>query len=174
MTSKRWILSLALVVPALGACGGPAALDPGAADSFQQQVRELATVTREGNLELAVDQAEALKAEVQQARDSGAVTPGRAGRIQANIDAFIETIQPAEAPAPVAPTVPAAPSTEPVPIPTFSAPAKGVKEDSRDPGETQSDRERERAEEAAEEAQKRAEKEAKDREKQEEESREDD
>jgi hypothetical protein len=171
MKSRPWVMVLALALPALGACGGAEALDPGAAESLQQQVRELATVTQDGNLELAVDQAEALKTEVQQAQESGAVTPGRAGRIQANIDAFIESIQPVEAPAPVAPTT--QPATEPAPAPpTFTAPAKGVREDSRDPGETQSDRDREAAEEAAEEAQERAEKEEKERQKQEKKNRE--
>ena len=172
MRSKQWILALALAFPALGACGGPAAIDPGAAESLQQQVRELATVTQEGNLELALDRAEALKADVQQAQESGTLTPGRAGRIQANIDAFVDSIQPIEAPAPVTPVTP---STEPAPAPpTFTAPAKGLREDSRDPGETQTDIDRERAEEVAEEIQEQAEKEEKKRQKQEEEQRGDD
>lgn len=176
MKSRSWVIALALTLPALSACGGAQALDPGAAESLQQQVRELATITQDGNLELAVDRAEALKTEVQQAQESGAVTPGRAGRIQANIDAFIESIQPVETPPPVATVAPTTqPATEPAPAPpTYTAPAKGVREDSRDPGETQEDRDRERAEEAAEEAQKRAEKEEKERQKQEEEQREDD
>ncbi|GAA2177005.1 hypothetical protein GCM10009784_25890 [Arthrobacter parietis] len=164
------MIVLALALPVLGGCGGAEALDPGAAQSLQQQVRELAVVTQEGNLELAVDRAEALKAAVQQAEDSGAVTPGRAERIQQNIEAFINSVQPAEVPAPTAPAVP---STEPAPVPpppTFTAPAKGLLEDSRDPGETQTDRDRERAEEVAEELQEQAEKQEKERQKQEEEN----
>lgn len=182
MSSKQWVLSMVLVLPALGACGGAEALDPAAAQTLQQQVRELAVTTQTGNYELALGQAESLRTEVQQAQDSGAVTPGRASRIQQNITAFIESIKPAETTTPVTPsTSEPAPSTQPSPIPTFSAPAKGVREDSRDPGETQTDREREAAEDAAEaeqkrieEAQKRAEDEAKERQKQEEENREDD
>lgn len=171
MRPNRLTLALALVLPALSACGGAQALDPATSESLQQQVRELATLTQEGNLDGALSQADALKAEVQAAEDSGAVTQGRALRIQDNIDAFVASIQtenPAPAPAPS--TVPPA---EPAPVPTFTAPAKGGKEDSRDPGETQSDRERKAAEEAAEEAQKQAEKEEKERQKQQE-DREDD
>lgn len=149
-------------------------MDPAAAQSLQQQVRELAVTTQQGNYELALDQAEALRTEVQQAQDSGAVTPGRAGRIQDNITAFIESIKPAETPTPAAPSTTDPATTEPAPAPpTFTPPAKGDREDSRDPGETQSDREREAAEEAAkeeqkriEEAQKQAEEEAKERQKQ--------
>ena len=177
MRSKRCIVVLALALPALGGCGGAEALDPGAAQSLQQQVRELAAVTQEGNLELAVDRAEALKTAVQQAEATGAVTAGRAGRIQRNIDAFIDSVQPFEAPASTAPAAPVAPSTEPAPAPpppTFTAPAKGPLEDSRDPGETQTDRDRERAEEVAEEIQEQAEKQEKERQKQEEENRGDD
>lgn len=154
MRSRQGILALVLVLPVLGACGGPEAIDPASAESLQQQVRELATVTQEGNYELALDQAEALKAEVQRAQDSGAVTPGRAQRIQTNIVAFMESITPAQAPATDAP---AAPSPVPSPIPTFTAPAKNAKEDSRDAGQSASDAERENAEEAAEEARERAE-----------------
>ncbi|MFP5367264.1 MAG: hypothetical protein ACLGIS_10510 [Actinomycetes bacterium] len=190
MNPARLIAALAVALPALGACGGPAAIDPGTAESFQQQVRELASLTQQGNLEGALEQADALKTEVQQAQDVGSVTAGRAGRIQARIDAFMESIQTAGTPATVAPsttdqsaTDPAAvptptappPEAEPAPAPpTFQAPAKGGREDSRDPGESQQDIDREAAEEAAEEAQKRAEKEAKEREKQQEEDREDD
>lgn len=163
------MLAFALVLPALSACEGAQALDPATADSLQQQVRELATLTQEGNLEGALSQADALKADVQAAEDSGGVTPGRALRIQDNIDAYIASIQ-VEVPAPAPATVPPA---EPAPVPTITAPAKGDKEDGRGPGETQSDREREASEEAAEEAQKQAEKEEKERQKQEE-DREDD
>lgn len=169
MRPNRLILGLALVLPALSACGGAQALDPATSESLQQQVRELATLTQEGNLDGALSQADALKAEVQAAEDSGAVTQGRALRIQDNIDAFVASIQ-TETPAPAPSTVPPA---EPAPVPTFTAPAKGGKEDSRDPGESQSDRERKAAEEAAEEAQKQAEKEEKERQKQQE-DREDD
>lgn len=173
---------MVLVLPALGACGGAEAMDPAAAQSLQQQVRELAVTTQEGNYELALGQAEALRTEVQQAQESGDVTPGRAARIQDNITAFIESIQPAETPTPVAPSTTEPATTEPAPAPpTFTPPAKGGREDSRDPGETQTDREREAAEDAAkeeqkriEEAQKQAEDEAKERQEQEEESREDD
>ena len=178
MRPNRLILVLALVLPALSACGGAQALDPATSESLQQQVRELATLTQEGNLDGALTQADALKAEVKAAEESGAVTPGRALRIQDNIDAFIASIQ-VEAPAP-APAPSTVPPAEPAPVPTFTAPAKGGEEDSRDPGETQSDREREAAEKAAEEArkaaeeaQKQAEKEEKERQKQEE-DREDD
>jgi hypothetical protein len=173
MRPNRLILAFALVLPALSSCGGAQALDPATSESLQQQVRELATLTQEGNLEGALSQADALKAEVQAAEESGAVTPGRALRIQDNIDAFIASIQveaPAPAPAPSPSTVPPA---EPAPVPTVTAPAKGGEEDSRDPGETQSDKEREAEEKAAEEAQKQAEKEEKERQKQEE-DREDD
>ena len=152
MRSNRFILVLAVALPALGACGGPAAIDAAVAESLQQQVRELATVTRDGNLQLAVSQAEALKTEVQQAQDSGAVTSDRAGRIQANIDAFIESIQEVEAPAPVTP------STEPAPAPpTSPAPAEGVDEGGANVENAPTDVDREAAEEAAKEARKRAE-----------------
>ncbi|MFJ6280142.1 hypothetical protein [Arthrobacter subterraneus] len=171
MRRNRLILALALMLPALSACGGAQALDPATSESLQQQVRELATLTQEGNLDGALSQADALKAEVQAAEDSGAVTQGRALRIQDNIDAFVASIQ-TETPAP-APAPSTVPPTEPAPVSTFTAPAKGDKEDSRDPGETQSDRERKAAEEAAEEAQKQAEKEEKERQKQQE-DREDD
>lgn len=176
MRPNRLVLALALMLPALSACGGAQALDPATSESLQQQVRELATLTQEGNLDGALSQADALKAEVQAAEDSGAVTQGRALRIQDNIDAFVASIQ-TETPAPVPAPAPApVPPAEPAPVPTFTAPAKGGKEDSRDPGETQSDRERKAAEEAAEaaeEARKQAEKEEKERQKQQE-DREDD
>lgn len=171
MRPNRLILALALVLPALSACGGAQALDPATSESLQQQVRELATLTQEGNLDGALSQADALKAEVQAAEDSGAVTQGRALRIQDNIDAFVASIQ-TETPSP-APAPSTVPPAEPTPVPTFTAPAKGGREDSRDPGESQSDRERKAAEEAAEEAQKQAEKEEKERQKQQE-DREDD
>lgn len=173
MKSRPWVIAFALALPALGACGGAEALDPGAAESLQQQVRELAVVTQDGNLELAVDRAESLKNEVQQAEASGAVTPGRAGRIQQNIDAFIESVQPVEEPASTVPVAPAAPSSsEPVPStqtpadsPLFTTPARNRSlEDSGTPEE----REREMAEEAAEEAQDFAEKQEKERQKREE------
>ncbi|WP_026545593.1 hypothetical protein [Arthrobacter sp. 35/47] len=171
MRPNRLVLALALMLPALSACGGAQALDPATSESLQQQVRELATLTQEGNLDGALSQADALKAEVQAAEDSGAVAQGRALRIQDSIDAFVASIQ-TETPAP-APAPATMPPAEPAPVPTFTAPAKGGKEDSRDPGETQSDRERKAAEEAAEEARKQAEKEEKERQKQQE-DREDD
>ena len=160
------MIVLALALPVLGGCGGAEALDPGAAQSLQQQVRELAVVTQEGNLELAVDRAEALKAAVQQAEDSGAVTPGRAERIQQNIEAFINSVQPAEVPAPTAPAVP---STEPAPADTVPPTTPNRRRGIEDSG-TPADRQREASEEAAEEAEKFAEKQEKERQKQEEEN----
>ena len=160
------MIVLALALPVLGGCGGAEALDPGAAQSLQQQVRELAVVTQEGNLELAVDRAEALKAAVQQAEDSGAVTPGRAERIQQNIEAFINSVQPAEVPAPTAPAVP---STEPAPADTVPPTSPNRRRGIEDSG-TPADRQREASEEAAEEAEKFAEKQEKERQKQEEEN----
>lgn len=175
MSSKRWILVLALAVPGLAACGGPEAIEQGTAEAFQQQVRELAAVTQEGNFEAALDRAEALKINVQQAQESGTVTPGRAGQIQDNINAFIESIQPEEAPAPVEPPAPVAPSTEPVPAPPAATVPGVTEEDSADLEDTETDAEREAAEEArkeaekeAEEAEKQAEKEAEEQQKQEE------
>ncbi|GAB3547876.1 hypothetical protein GCM10027404_10750 [Arthrobacter tumbae] len=167
------MIVLALAFPALAGCGGAEALDPGAAQSLQQQVRELAVVTQEGNLELAVDRAEALKTEVQQAEDSGAVTSGRAGRIQQNIDAFIDSVQPAEAPAPTTPATPSAPSAEPAPADTVPPTTPNRRRDIEDSG-TPAERQQEASEEAAEEAQEFAEKQEKERQKQEEENRGDD
>ncbi|WP_299169257.1 hypothetical protein [uncultured Arthrobacter sp.] len=170
MKSRPWIIAFALALPALGACGGAEALDPGAAESLQQQVRELAVVTQDGNLELAVDRAESLKDEVQQAEASGAVTPGRAGRIQQNIDAFIESVQPVEEPAPAAPAAPSskepAPSTQ-TPSNTVPSTTPNRRRDIEDSG-TPAERQQEASEEAAEEAQEFAEKQEKERQKREE------
>lgn len=176
MMSKRWIWILALTLPTLTSCGGATAIDPAAAESLQQQVRDLAAVTQERNFALALEQAEALKTDVANAETAGTVTPGRAARIQDNINGFIESIQPAEAPAPATPSADPAPapetsSAEPAPAPpTFTPPPRNVREDSKDPGESQRERERE----AAEEAQKEAEKAAEEQQKREEKERKDD
>ncbi|WP_323960635.1 hypothetical protein GC088_03720 [Arthrobacter sp. JZ12] len=161
MRNSRWILALALTLPALGACSGPTSIEAGTAESLQVKVREIATVTKEGNVEAAMEQATALRAEVEQATASGAVTPGRAQRIQANIDAFLESVKPAtqatEKPAPATTT---APPTLEAP-PAAPAPSR-LNEDSG----SREERERDAAEEAAKEAQKRAEEEAKEAQKQ--------
>lgn len=165
MKRRGWVLLLVLGLPGLGACGGPTTIEPGTAESFQQQVRTLATLTQDGETDRALEQAAELEVDVQAAADSGAVAPGRAARIRASIDSFVESIQPVEpASAPTAPesTGEVTPQT-PVEVDAPISPPK----------QTTADDLADRDEEAAEEEQERAEDEAKERAKQEKEDRKD-
>ncbi|GAB3542325.1 hypothetical protein GCM10027403_34890 [Arthrobacter tecti] len=143
-------------------------MEPDVAESFQQQVRTLATLTQDGQTERALEEAAALKADVQAAAASGAVTAGRADRIEASIDSFVTSIRPVEQ----AETVPIKPGPTPSVWPTSApidsdppvSPPKQVTPDDRADGDEEDS---ERSEEEAEEARDQAEDEAKEREKRE-------
>lgn len=146
MRGRRWVLVMAVSLPALGACSGPTAIDPETAAFFQEQVRALATLTRDGELDRALEQAAALRADVQEATDAGNVSPGRADRIQANIDSFVESLQATE------PT-PEPPATTPAPPPVQSP--TDISEDAEDAARDAEERAEEEAERAEEEAEER-------------------
>ncbi|NJC21601.1 type IV secretory pathway VirB10-like protein [Arthrobacter pigmenti] len=143
-------------------------MEPDVAESFQQQVRTLATLTQDGQTERALEEAAALKADVQAAAAAGTVTAGRADRIEAGIDSFVASLTPVEQTETVPPAPGPSSSVGPDPAPVDSdppvSPPKQVTPDDRADGEEEDS---ERSEEEAEEARDQAEDEAKEREKRE-------
>lgn len=166
VTRKAAGLVVVVAFSSLTGCGAPAPIEAETASSFQEQVRALATLTQQGEMDRAIQEAAALKADVAAAEQAGNVTPGRADRIEAGIDDFVASLGTAAEPTP-AETAAEAPAetTTPAPAPPATVTDEGgTGGDDDRKAEREAEKEAEKAVEearkAAEEAQKRAEEQA--------------